>query len=111
MANNLNRGEISATINGVVRTFIQNDYEKLSNLPSINGKTIMGDLKLEDLGFSEIIFDYSNQLPSIGNSKCLYIATEENKIYIWNENSQKYHIIGSDYNEISVINGGGATDA
>lgn len=111
MANNLNRSELSATINGVVRTFIQNDYEKLSNLPSINGKTIVGELKLEDLGLSEIIFDYSNQLPSVGNKKCLYIATEENKIYIWNENSQKYHIIGSDYNEINVINGGGATDA
>ena len=113
MANNtrMNCGEISGSIYGVVRNFVQNNYEELLNLPSINGNTLIGNLTTEQLGLSEIIFDYSNQLPNVGNSKCLYIATKENKIYIWNEEIQKYHIIGSDYNEISVINGGGAVDA
>lgn len=107
----MNRGEIFATINGVVRNFVQNDYEKLSNLPSINNVVLTGDLTLEQLGISKIIFDYSNQLPSIGDSKCLYIATKENKIYIWDKDKGKYNIIGSDYNEIDIINGGGAIDA
>lgn len=106
----MNCGKIVATINGAVRSFIQNDYEKLSNLPSINNVTLTGNLALKDLGISEIIFDYSNQLPDIGDDKCLYIATKENKIYIWNEDKKKYSIIGSDYNEIDIIDGGGAVD-
>ena len=69
----MNCGKIFATINGVVRDFVQNDYEKLSNLPSINNVTLTGNLALKDLGISEIIFDYSNQLPDIGDDKCLYI--------------------------------------
>lgn len=107
----MNCGKIFATINGVVRDFVQNDYEKLSNLPSINNVTLTGNLTLKDLGISEIIFDYSNQLPDIGDSKCLYIATKENKIYIWNEDKKEYNIVGSDYNEIDIIDGGGAIDA
>ena len=31
-----------------------NDYEKLHNLPVINGKTLLGDLSLEELGIENL---------------------------------------------------------
>lgn len=46
--------------------------------------------------------------PTVGNEKHIYIATKENKTYRWNDDDLKYYCVGSDYNEIQLINCGGA---
>lgn len=43
--------------------------------------------------------------PITGNEAKLYIDSGANKTYRWNETDLKYYCIGSDYNDISSING------
>lgn len=49
-----------------------------------------------------------NDFPPVGNELCLYIAKDENKLYRWDDTAIKYYCVGSDYNDIKIINGGGA---
>lgn len=45
------------------------------------------------------------KFPTIGNEKTLYIDTSVNLAYRWSDSELKYYALGSDYNEIRVING------
>lgn len=45
------------------------------------------------------------KFPTVGNSKSIYIDTTENKIYRWDDTALKYYTVGSDYNDIKIING------
>jgi hypothetical protein len=38
----------------------------------------------------------------------LYVATDENKIYRWDSTDSIYRVVGSDYNDIKLIDCGGA---
>jgi hypothetical protein len=46
--------------------------------------------------------------PNIGNKLILYLDTSSNKVYRWDDNNLKYYVIGSNYEDIKVINGGNA---
>lgn len=48
--------------------------------------------------------------PSVGNEKVLYIDKKANKTYRWDDSDLKYYVIGSDYNDIKIINGGSSSD-
>ena len=49
--------------------------------------------------------------PSIGKTSVLYKASEEKKIYQWNQTERKYEVINEpDLSEIKVINCGCASD-
>ena len=58
----------------------------------------------------EVLFKSSTtqEFPPVGNELCLYIAENENKLYRWDDTTIKYYCVGSDYNDIKIINGGGA---
>lgn len=45
------------------------------------------------------------KFPTIGSESTIYIDTTQNKTYRWDDATLKYYIIGSDYNDIEVING------
>nr|DAZ34069.1 MAG TPA: hypothetical protein [Caudoviricetes sp.] len=47
------------------------------------------------------------QFPTIGSPECLYVDTTANKIYRWDDANLKYFTVGSDYNEIEIIDGTG----
>lgn len=47
--------------------------------------------------------------PAIGKSNVLYIDTQANKCYRWDDIGLKYFVVGSDYNDIKVINGGNSS--
>jgi len=47
--------------------------------------------------------------PTVGNESFIYIASKENKTYRWDNDNSKYYCIGSDYNEIKIINCGDST--
>ena len=47
------------------------------------------------------------KFPTIGDSSSLYIDTTSNKTYRWDDNSLKYFIVGSDYDDIEIIDGTG----
>lgn len=61
---------------------------------------------------SEIITYYDSiyNFPNVGNSNYIYIDKSANKTYRWDDNEIKYYCIGSDYNEIDMIDGGNSTD-
>lgn len=46
--------------------------------------------------------------PLIGNENLNYIDKSENAMYRWDNEDLKYYCIGRDYNQIEIINGGGA---
>nr|DAK09843.1 MAG TPA: hypothetical protein [Caudoviricetes sp.] len=43
--------------------------------------------------------------PNIGQENCIYIATDENKTYHFDSSQNHYVIIGSNYEEIEIIDG------
>lgn len=47
--------------------------------------------------------------PNVGNKYVLYIAISENRAYRWDDTELKYYCVGSDYEEIKIINGGNAS--
>ena len=49
-----------------------------------------------------------SELPAVGSTNKLYICRETDKTYRWDDDDTRYRIVGSDYNEIDVINGGEA---
>lgn len=62
--------------------------------------------KQETIVTKDTIYDF----PSIGNENCIYIARTENKTYRWSEPDLLYYCIGSDYNNIEIINGGSSSN-
>lgn len=45
--------------------------------------------------------------PTVGDSSCLYVDITANKIYRWDDANLKYFVAGSDYEEITIIDGTG----
>lgn len=58
----------------------------------------------------DIVRQYKTYLefPSIGDSKILYIDAAANKSYRWDDENLKYFVVGSDYEQIKIIDGGNA---
>ena len=54
-----------------------------------------------------LVFDNHFSFPSVGEPQFLYIATDENQIYRYDENKTIYVIIGSDWHDIDLIDCGG----
>ena len=52
---------------------------------------------------SEISFKSYKEFPNIGNAEKLYIATDENAIYRWDNENNVYICIGGDNENISAI--------
>lgn len=48
------------------------------------------------------------EFPNQGDSNCIYIDITANKTYRWDSTDLKYYVIGSDYTDINVIDGGNA---
>lgn len=59
---------------------------------------------------AEIVYISDSYLdfPSVGNIKQIYVDTGNNATYRWDAIATKYFCVGRDYNEIQIINGGGA---
>ena len=48
------------------------------------------------------------EVPETGNQYFLYLDTGANKSYRWDPAERKYYVVGSDYNDITAIDGGNA---
>ena len=74
---------------------------------SIGGSgDIVGNVeKADNIYVKETEFNNRYEFPSIGKPNMIYVAKDENKTYRFNEDSLTYYCIGSDYNEIEVIQG------
>ena len=58
---------------------------------------------------AELVFDHHMAFPNVGSPNKLYIATQENVIYIWKDNHY-VAIANAEVPQISEINGGGAQE-
>lgn len=77
----------------------------------------LNNLQLYDEEIKQYIGDAVNEIivraesylkfPTIGNIYSVYIDTTENKAYRWDDKSLKYFVIGSDYDNIEIIDGTG----
>lgn len=61
--------------------------------------------KADNIYVKETEFNNRYEFPSIGKPNIIYVAKDENKTYRFDEESLTYYCIGSDYNEIEVIQG------
>ena len=95
----------SITINGITKTFDENGRivftnEELDFNVNPDGSTT---------GIKQIHkYETKYSFPNRGENEHLYIAEAENAIYQWLEDSLIYVCVGKDYEEVSIINGGGA---
>lgn len=59
--------------------------------------------------FAKVIAKESHlAFPNVGDINNIYIATNENEIYRWDDKYKKYYKISYNYNEITTIVGGDA---
>lgn len=53
-------------------------------------------------------FETHHNFPNIGNPNMLYMDKQANKLYRWDTDTLHYYIIGSNYDDIEIIDGGNA---
>lgn len=72
---------------------------------------VYGELGLGASSSASILrFPSLSAFPSVGSAKFLYVAQDTFKLYLWEEDLIKYTCIGSNYENINVINGGDASE-
>ena len=64
-------------------------------------------ISIDRSGISGSVFTAASlyDFPSVGNSTFLYVDQSRNKIYRWDPDNLKYYVVGSDYDDIEVVNG------
>lgn len=72
---------------------------KIMNKEMVNGTVTKADSIYE----KELEFANRFEFPAIGNSQMLYIAKNENAVYIFNCDTNTYVCIGRDYEQIEAI--------
>lgn len=87
------------------------DYNRLTNKPSINGHELIGDKNSSQLNLLGEFHSYVTYLefpvvPNSGWENDVFLDTTNNKIYRWDTTDMKYFCIGSNYDDIEIINGG-----
>ena len=71
-----------------------------------DSQNISGNVdKAENIYVKEIEFNNRYEFPSIGKENMIYVARDEHKMYIFNTETLTYEVVGSNYNEIEIIQG------
>lgn len=91
----------------------EGDYNKLTNLPSINNIILQGNKNSFELNLLGSLHNYETYLnfptiPEANIQNDIFVDTTENAIYRWDNVEMKYFCIGSNYQNIKIINGGEA---
>ena len=88
----------------------------ISGKVSVGGYSVSGGIsdsqniggnvdKAENIYVKEIEFNNRYEFPSIGKENMIYVARDEHKMYIFNTATLAYEVVGSNYNEIEIIQG------
>lgn len=86
----------------------------ISGKVSVGGYSVSGSIsdsqnisgnvdKAENIYVKEVEFNNRYEFPSIGKENMIYVARDENALYIFDTTQNIYHCIGRDYNEIGSI--------
>lgn len=88
-------------VKGSVTAVNKNISGNISSSEAINGNVD----KAENIYVKETEFNNRFEFPSIGKDNIIYVAKDEHKTYIFNSETLKYEVVGSDYAEIEIIQG------
>lgn len=74
---------------------------------SVSGNiSVSGNVeKADNIYVRETEFNNRYEFPSIGKDNMIYVAKDEHKMYMFDSTTLTYEVIGSDYNEIEIIQG------
>lgn len=76
----------------------------------LSGKLYFFNGEWVELNESPIVTeDTIYSFPTIGDIYHIYIATKTNRTYRWDNENTKYYCVGSDYEEINIINCGNSS--
>ena len=86
----------------------------ISGKVSVGGNSVFGSVnssqdisgnvdKAENIYVKEIEFNNRREFPNLGKENMVYVAKDENALYIFDTTQNIYHCIGRDYNEIGSI--------
>ena len=81
---------------------------KLNAAPHLDAKLNVAGVELMVANENVIVCDNYLNFPAIGRAGFLYIDAGSNKLYYWLEDELRYFCIGTNYEDIKIINGGGA---
>ena len=71
-----------------------------------DSQNISGNVdKAENIYVKEVEFNNRYEFPSIGKENMVYVAKDKHKMYIFNTATLAYEVVGSNYNEIEIIQG------
>lgn len=89
----------------MVKNLAYNNETGDLNLVGDNG--IIGDVvRIGGSGSGIYKYDNKESFPESGNINSLYIDAENDVLYSWNENDNKYHIVGINIYNLTSISGG-----
>ena len=90
---------IPLVISGNVSSKGKHVLGNVNNSITVNGDVNKGD----NIYVKELHFENRYNFPNIGKSDMIYVATDENALYIFDTTQNIYHCVGRDYSEISAI--------
>ena len=94
---NIREMTFTSNVSGQIsNTNMSGDIDKSNCLSGESGKVRIPKDK-------ELVFKNYQQFPVIGAADLLYIATDDNSIYRFNEDTLTYVCVGRDYKEIDTI--------
>ena len=90
---------------------------KLSGKSNLSGsltqkQTMEGQLRdgvYIEIADSVQTYDSHFNFPNLGKINTIYISESENRTYRWDEENLRYYCVGSNYDEIEIIDGGVAS--
>ena len=89
---------------------INDEFAKIKHSHSASDITgILSDEVIPQSAKNVETYSALSNFPAIGRSNVLYINEHENKSYRWDDDNIKYYVIGSDYEDIDIINCGDST--
>lgn len=86
-----------------------NNSEALEILTNDGLSVLVGEIKgyLQNkiTESKDSVLEYTSSLyfPTTGKKNTVYIDKQKNKSYRWDDDNVKYYVIGSDYNDIELI--------
>ena len=73
---------------------------------TLSAKVSTGVYEKTELKYYNSMFEF----PNIGEDDYLYLDREKNKSYRWDSSQLRYICVGSDYEDIGIIEGGSANE-
>lgn len=92
---------------GTIQNYVPIVQEIENDAGSVASSAVIYELnnKVESRSNNVQTYNTLADFPTTGNKNTIYIETETNKAYRWDDDNVHFYCIGSDYKEIDIIDG------